>query len=98
MPWRSGPCLRPADDYVANRYMLMLHGVGFVDEYPTIPYVQDYADWGYDGMFEENKVVSVESYIGEERGADGIKLEQQVLITRNGAKPLSHAPMDGLAA
>jgi Xaa-Pro aminopeptidase len=94
----SERCWPVPDDYVANRYMLMLHGVGFVDEYPTIPYVQDYADWGYDGMFEENMVVSVESYIGEERGADGIKLEQQVLITKNGAVPLSRAPMDGLAA
>ncbi len=77
------------EQYVANRYMVMVHGVGFVDEYPAVPYTQDFADWGYDGVFEENMVVSVESYIGEQGGEDGIKLEQQVLITVGGAVPMS---------
>jgi Xaa-Pro aminopeptidase len=70
----------------------MLHGVGFVDEYPSIAYAVDFADWGYDGTFEENMVVSVESYLGEVGGGEGIKLEQQVLITANGAVPLSRTP------
>ena len=36
--------------------------------------------------------ICVESYIGEEGGRLGIKLEQQVLITKNGAVPMSKAP------
>jgi Xaa-Pro aminopeptidase len=78
--------------FVANRYMTLVHGVGLVDEYPSLPYAQDLADWGYEGMFEENMVVSVESYIGEVGGTDGVKLEQQVLITAAGAVPLSRTP------
>ena len=39
------------------------HGVGLVDEYPSIAYVEDYPAWGYDGVFAENMVV---------RGSGGI--------------------------
>jgi Xaa-Pro aminopeptidase len=86
------------DEYVPNRYMMMLHGCGFVDEYPSLAYVADWKDWGYDGVFEENMVVSVESYIGEVGGPDGIKLEQQVVIGTEGARMLSKTPLiDALA-
>jgi Xaa-Pro aminopeptidase len=86
------------DAYVPNRYMMMLHGCGFVDEYPSLAYVADWKDWGYDGVFEENMVVSVESYIGEVGGPDGIKLEQQVVIGAEGARVLSKTPLiDALA-
>jgi len=36
----------------------------------------------------------VESYLGEESGHEGIKLEQQVLITRSGAISFSKTPFD----
>jgi hypothetical protein len=37
-------------------------------------------------------VVSVESYIGEVGRKEGVKLEQQLLITAKGAVPMSKAP------
>jgi Xaa-Pro aminopeptidase len=79
-------------EFVANRYSAMVHGVGLVDEYPSVAYPQDFAAWGYDGVFEADMVVSVESYIGEPGGPDGVKLEEQVLITERGAVPLSRSP------
>ena len=87
-------CWPLPDGFVPNRYLMMVHGVGLVDEYPSIAYVQDFRDWGYDGVFAENMVVSVESYIGEHRGKEGVKLEQQVLITATGAIPLSKTPFE----
>ncbi|HLZ64986.1 MAG TPA: Xaa-Pro peptidase family protein [Aliidongia sp.] len=91
-------CWSVPDEYLPNRYMMMLHGCGFVDEYPSIAYVADWKDWGYDGVFQENMVVSVESYIGEAGGPDGIKLEQQVVIGAEGARVLSKTPLiDALA-
>jgi hypothetical protein len=36
-------------------------------------------------------VVCVESYIGEVGAPEGVKLEQQVLITANGAAPMSRS-------
>ncbi len=87
------------DAYVANRYMTLVHGVGMVDEFPGIVYAQDFADWGYDGVFEENMVVSVESYIGTAGGHEGVKLEQQVLVTQGGAELLSRSPfLDAIEA
>lgn len=92
-------CWPVPEAFVPNRYMMMVHGVGFVDEYPSIAYATDFADWGYDGRFEENMVVCVESYMGEVGGREGVKLEQQVLVTANGAVPMSHAPfVDALEA
>lgn len=81
------------EEFVANRYSTMVHGVGLVDEYPSVAYPQDFAAWGYDGVFEANMVVSVESYIGELGGPDGVKLEEQVLITERGAVPFSRSPL-----
>ncbi|EZH84276.1 peptidase M24 [Ectopseudomonas composti] len=79
--------------YLHNRYCCVVHGVGLADEYPALAHKG--ADWsisGYDGVFEENMVLCVESYIGEQGGAEGIKLEQQVLITANGCEALSRYP------
>lgn len=86
-------CWRVPDEYVPNRYMMMVHGAGMVDEYPTIAYAADFADWGYDGVIEENMVLCVESYIGELGGGEGVKLEEQVLITTTGAVPMSRTPI-----
>lgn len=86
-------CWPVPERYVHNRYMMMLHGVGLVDEYPSVAYAVDFDAWGYDGMFEENMVVSIESYIGVQGGAEGVKLEEQVLITSTGAIPLSATPL-----
>jgi Xaa-Pro aminopeptidase len=94
----SEKCWPVPEEYVPNRYMMMLHGCGFVDEYPSIAYQADWPDWGYDGVFAENMVVSVESYMGEVGGPDGIKLEQQVVIEEGGARVLSRTPfIDALA-
>jgi Xaa-Pro aminopeptidase len=92
-------CWNVPDRYVPHRYMMMVHGAGMVDEAPTVAYAADYADWGYDGVFEENMVLCVESFIGEVGGTEGVKLEQQVLITASGAVPMSSAAMiDALVA
>lgn len=59
------------------------------DEYPAIVYAEDAIN-AYDGIFEPGMTVCVEAYIGEEQGPDGIKLEQQVMITENGSELLSN--------
>lgn len=38
-----------------SRYMMMAHGCGLADEYPCMAYAVDCAEWGYDGVFEENR-------------------------------------------
>jgi len=80
--------------YVPNRYMTLVHGAGLSGEYPYIAYPQDFAAKGYDGLVEENMTLCVESYIGGVGGAEGVKLEQQVLVTQGGPEPLSTFPFE----
>ena len=72
--------------YRANRCSVICHGIGLADEYPAIYYPKDSAAAGYDGVLRENITVCLESYIDEEAGPEGIRLEQQVLITERGCK------------
>ena len=82
------------DEYIANRYACVVHGVGMSDEWPRVWYRQDWERHGYDGEFAENMVVSVESYIGSEHGGPGVKLEQMYLIEADGASPISSYPYE----
>lgn len=79
--------------YRANRYSVVLHGVGLCDEYPAIYYPED-AAFAYDGTFEAGMTLCLESYIGDRGGPDGVKLEQQVLLTDSGAELLSTHPLE----
>ena len=78
-----------------NHYPCQIHGVGMSDEWPFIAYPDtDYTNGDYSGVFKENMVVCVESYIGEEDGNEGAKLEEQYLVTKNGLDKLSSLPLD----
>lgn len=89
----SERCWPVPDQYLPNRYMLMVHGVGLVDETPAIAYAVDFPDWGYDGVIEEGMVLCVESFIGEVGGREGAKLEEQVVVTATGAVAMSSSPL-----
>jgi Xaa-Pro aminopeptidase len=78
--------------YFKNRYSCIAHGIGLVDEYPSVAYYEDWNHGGYDGVFENGMTLCIESYIGAEGGDEGVKLEQQVLLTERGCKPLSSFP------
>ncbi len=88
-------CWPVADEFIPNRYMLMVHGAGLADESPTVSYAADFEQSGYEGAFEEGMVVSVESFIGAVGGREGVKLEEQVLVTAEGAVRLSSDRLDG---
>ena len=48
----------------------------------------------YDGLIEPGMTLCVESFIGSEGGREGIKLEEQVIISENGVKRLSTYPFE----
>ncbi|EFO30441.1 peptidase M24 [Roseibium sp. TrichSKD4] len=80
------------EKYYANRYYLSAHGCGMTGEYPYLYHHGDFPDAGYDGIVEPGMTLCVESYIGEDGGKEGVKLEQQVLITDTGIELLSRFP------
>ena len=81
--------------YHARRYFVMIHGIGATGEYPYIVYQADYdAGQNYDGVVEPDMTLCVESFIGHEDGGEGVKLEQQVLVTPTGIEEMSTFPFD----
>ncbi len=48
----------------------------------------------HDGELEAGMVMSIESYVGAVGDAEGVKLEEQVVITADGPEVLSAAPYD----
>jgi Xaa-Pro aminopeptidase len=80
--------------FVERRYTSVMHGVGLHGETPFIAHAQDFATYGSQGVLEPGMVVSVESYIGEVGGAEGVKLEEEVLITASGHEVISRFPFE----
>lgn len=78
----------------AQRYGVMFHGVGLCDEYPSIRYPEDLESYGYEGELHAGMVLSVEAYVGEVGGRDGIKLENQLLVTETGYELLTQYPLE----
>ena len=80
------------EKYYGNRYSVMLHGIGLCDEWPAIRYPTDGGERG--GIFQKNMTITLESYIGEVGGHEGVKLEQQYLVGENGLELMSHHPLE----
>lgn len=77
------------DDYLPNRYMVLVHGNGMAGEAPFIRHLVDWDEVGDDGVLEAGMTVSVEAFIGHRDGGEGVKLEEQVLVTETGVERLS---------
>ncbi len=80
--------------FVPNRYADVAHGLGLSTEYPMIHYIQDWDAYGYDGVIDDGVVLCLETYVGEPGGSEGIKLENQVYVTSEGAEVLDTFPME----
>ena len=77
------------EGYRENRYLDIVHGCGMTGEWPLIAHDMDWDDVGYDGAIEPGMTLCVEAYIGHRDGSEGVKLEEQVLITESGIDRLS---------
>ncbi len=77
-----------------QRYPSIIHGVGMHGETPLIAHAADFDTFSGDGVLEPGMVVSVESYIGEVGRDDGVKLEDEVLVTDSGVEMISRYPFD----
>ena len=82
------------DKYLKNRYFNIVHGNGMNGEYPLIPCKMDFVSTRNEGVIKENMTLSVESYIGSESGGEGVKLEEHILVTKDGVEILSKYPFE----
>ncbi len=90
----SNRAWRIPEAFVDRRYTSVMHGVGMHGETPFIAHAMDFSSYGAEGVLEPGMVVSVESYIGEVGASEGIKLEEEVLITATGTELISRFPFE----
>lgn len=82
------------DEFLQYRYGVA-HGVGLKDEFPFLPNAVDIEMLGDPDLeLQPGMVLSLESYIGAVGGGEGVKLEDQILITETGCERLSTYPLD----
>lgn len=85
--WRIPP------RFDAQNYGCLAHGVGMVDEWPVVA-VNRHDPLMQDGILLPGMTICIESYIGAVGGPEGVKMEDQVLITESGHEVLSRFPLE----
>lgn len=75
-------------------YYCLAHGLGLCGEHPYVPLARPDQAYDFHGEFEPGMVICIESYIGDETLQQGVKLEDQYLITDTGTERLTTAPFD----
>ncbi len=83
----------PPEGFGDQLYPCLMHGLGMADEWPAILHSPDHPEF-FDGELETGMVICVESYIGEIGEVEGVKLEDQVLVTDSGPITLSRYPYE----
>ena len=81
------------EEFREQAYPCIMHAVGMCDEYPRINYGFRGENF-YNGTLEQGMVICVESYMGAVGESDGVKLEQQVLVTEAGHEMLTSFPFE----
>lgn len=80
--------------YQAQKYCVKMHGVGLCDEFPSIYYPDGYIEGAFEYHLKAGMVLCVEAYVGKEGGKEGVKLENQILVTDTGFENLTTYPYD----
>jgi Xaa-Pro dipeptidase len=83
---------RVPDHLAPYGYYCLAHGLGMSGEHPYLPARS--AGSVLPGHFEPGMVICVESYVGDPATRQGVKLEDQFLITGDGAERLTNTPFD----
>ncbi|MCC7049920.1 MAG: aminopeptidase P family protein [Alphaproteobacteria bacterium] len=92
---RKAPKLPKA--YITGRYNTMCHQAGLEDEGPSIPYPDDTRKGPVSFLpreIRENMIFNLECYAGKNGETFGVKLEDQVLVTKDGCISLNTYPFD----
>ena len=90
----AAKCWPIPEEFLSNRYSVSMHGVGLADEFPSIKHAVDVAGKAYDGVIEAGMTLCIESFIGSHGGREGVKLEEQVIVTEAGIERMSTYPYE----
>lgn len=82
------------EEHRSSRYYCIGHGLGMIGEYPNLPYLVEGTPYPLDDEFEPGMVFCVESYVGSGESGQGVKLENQLLVTETGVEVMSDYPFE----
>ena len=82
------------DKYREQEMAMVWHGVGLYGGWPTIVARRFLGPQSDEGIVEPGTILCCEAYVGEKGGAEGVKLEQMVLVTETGTSLLSQFPFE----
>jgi Xaa-Pro dipeptidase len=82
------------EEHRSSRYYCIGHGLGMIGEYPNLPFHTPGVPYPLDDAFEPGMVFCVESYIGSASSGQGVKLEDQLLITKTGVEIMNDYPFE----
>jgi len=74
-------------------YYQLAHGLGLAGGHPNVPRIGD-EPYPLPGSIEPGMVICVESYVGDPDTHQGVKLEDQFLITDDGVEKMSAYPFE----
>lgn len=77
------------EEHLDSRYYCIGHGLGLSGEVPNIPHIEPNTPYPLDGGPEPGMVICVESYIGSAGSGQGVKLEDQLMVTETGVDRMS---------
>jgi len=82
------------ETFQRNQLPGISHGIGLCNVYPIIMNPQWFESSVHDGECQAGMIFCVESYVGSAGGSEGVKLEQQILVTDSGYELLSDMGFD----
>lgn len=80
---------RLPERFVPYEQPAIAHGIGLCNEYPLVIHKHWLDETGHDGLIEPGMIICVESFAGAADTTEGVKLEQQLLVTEDGYELLS---------
>ena len=86
--WKIPPEHQP------SRYYCIGHGLGMAGEFPNIPHYEPGESYTLPGHLQPGMIICLESYIGSAGFGQGVKLEDQFLITETGVDRMSRYRFD----
>ena len=94
IPELTANCHTLPPEFRDLKYGCLMHGVGLCDEWPLVAYPDKAVAGAFDYALEPGMTLCVEALISPIGGDFSIKLEDQVLITKDGYENLTKYPFD----
>jgi Xaa-Pro dipeptidase len=82
------------EEFLARQFRMIWHGIGLCGQWPNIVGRGFHEPDGEADLLQPGMTLCCESYVASEHGFEGVKLEQQFLVTEQGYQLLTTFPFE----